>query len=302
MTAVRLSKFSTCDCFFRTLAAGGLAAAILLAAAPARAITVPLPNSFFESLSGSMGLEGNVALAGDVSFLGILNLHYPAQSPPLSLPSPTKFNTQPETSTALVADLVNGSLVTFTNFDLDLLHGSTVDLPALVSPISGTINGTAFVDDSPLQLPIIGMTFTQTGAPSVFPIPGDGSRDFTVPGMLQLEFGPSEIIFSGIFGVAFGGTTANVPVTLTGTFDTIGSLVQVSGTGSADVPFAVLETTLIGDPDELEVNFTAGIHGTAHVEFDYAFTLYNIIPEPASVVLLGIGLTSLALVAARRRR
>ena len=140
------------------------------------------------------------------------------------------------------------------------------------------------------------MSFTQTGAPTIFPMPGDD--DFMVPGILSLSFG--EFLFQfGLFDATIAGTTAEVPMTLTGTFNIIGSLVQVTGSGSADVPFAVLETTLAGDPAS---SFTAGIQGTAHLEFEYSFEVFNEIPEPASLVLLGIGLTSLAAVCAARWR
>ncbi|MGD9647838.1 MAG: hypothetical protein AB7U73_19160 [Pirellulales bacterium] len=229
----------------------------LATAVPARAVTVPLPNSQSEVLTGSLGITGSSAsIEGSFPISGT-SVDFPAQTVPVSFSAPLKFNSQPDPSSAFVAELsgpFNGSLVTFTNFDIDLLPNTQI--PFMADPL--------FVDAFFLGVPventltvsgsIVGMSFTQTGSPTVFP-----TRDFTVPGTLSLTFGEFLLDFSA-FGAEIGGTNVEVPITLSGTFSGFYVIFQVKGSGSAEVPFAMLETTLVGDPP---ASFTAGIQGTA---------------------------------------
>lgn len=294
MQSVRSRNFLSRGKLCPRAALWGIANAMLLMAASARAVIVPLPNSQGETLTGSVGITGaSASIKGSFFFVD-----FPAQTVPVSLSTPLKLNSEPDPSSAFVAELVNNSLVNFTNFDIDLLNGSQVDFvanPLLVDELFFGHPAKTFID---FAGSLSGMSFTQTGAPTVFPMPVAGIRDFSVPGTMSLDFG--KLVFGfGDFDIDVGPMTAELPITLSGTFSRGGAEFFISGTGSADVPLAVLETIPVGEPAS---NFTAGIQGTAHVQFDYAFSVYNVIPEPASVVLLGIGITALAIVAFHSRK
>jgi hypothetical protein len=204
-------------------------------------------------------------------------------------------------SSAFVAELGGStpdSLLTFSGLDIDLLPSALIDVNTGPIPIDVLINGNPSNDLLDIAGSVSGMTFVQTGAPTVVSHPIGGS--FAVPGTLILDLTEVLVQF-GVVSNGIGSAKAQIPISLAGTFATVFSqtLYEVSGSATADLPFTIGGTFPIGDPVS---SFTASIQGTAHVEFEYSFEVFNEIPEPASVVLLGIGLTALALVAARRRR
>jgi len=223
------------------------------------------------------------------------------QTVPVSFGNAIDVDSVPQLSAAFVAELggstVN-SLQSFSGLDINLLPSANIDLKAAPTSINVIVNGHPSNDLLSVTGSVSGMSFTQTGAPSVLSSLSGGS--FTAPGILTLDL--TDFLFEfGVVSNAIGSAKAQVPISLAGTFATLlnEKLYEVSGSATADLPFTIGGSFPIGDPIS---SFTAAIQGTARVEFEYSFEVFNEIPEPANVVLLGIGLTSLAIVAARRRR
>jgi len=246
-----------------------------------------------------VGVDGNPAPPGD-------------PSAPLSLfGGPTNISSTP-------TDLNGGALYTLTepnlktltdvqNLDVDLLNGQTggFTLNTLDIYTNSTVN---LIKDITIDLTgeLSGLTFTETGA-TVFVPTGVGTGTFSILGDLSATISNLNVTALGIIQVPVDPQSLTTPFALTGTYtiSTIPGGRHISLDGSVDlaVPLSVQTnlTTSLTSPAALSVSTTIDLLASLTVSVGYHLET-NVVPEPGSFILLGLGLASLIPVFGMRRK
>ena len=213
------------------------------------------------------------------------------------------FASSPESapSSTTEFDFQDQQLIDMRGVDVDLLAG--VVAPFLITGPSITTNSTNnILKATPYdhQGDLSGLQFTQTGAALLTPSDAS-SGSFQLPGKLQIEFSNMRAFVLNL--VDLGDVvdfTLTLPFQLTGNYAVSGPQSDLkveldSGSFSIDAPILWESATAsLFESDVLALTFSATtdlamsltVSGALHLEQSHL-----VIPEPASVVLLAVGLT-----------
>lgn len=303
-----------CACYVLSLV--GL---VLAASAPARAVTYPINFTGTEQdFVTTIDLSGNLnAVGSGVAFSTKSGAYEPflLTAPfdhPLSLfGPPLHLSTNPKTDPhGTTFDATPGSLIDMNGLDLDFLNGQTLDFA--LDTIKITTNSSDFLVNVLLNyLDLSGtlsqLRFDQTGAAAI--LGGGGSGTFSVLGDLGATVDNLLVSWAGLLYFPVDPQNISLPGAFTGTWKLVGPAinlkVSLDGSLSIDVPLALISnlTTSITDILTLTISTTFDMAASLNVSFSYHLEdqLY-FIPEPSSVVLLGIGLCAAVVPLARRLR
>ncbi len=304
----------------RTCAALSLVGLALAVAAPARAVTVPInftgPAQDFDltvDLTGNIFANGSGAVLNTKAKIEPFKFTAPLNHSLSLFGGAITTSSDPKTDPlGTQFDFVNNSpqLVNMTDLDLDLLNGQTVDFAldtiflttnstvSLLKSISIDVSGT-----------LTGLRFDQT-APAIV-VGGPSSGTFAVGGDLTATVDNLLAVVFGLLQVPVGTQQVTLPFVLNGSWTTSGPLgsakIELDGGLSADIPISLMTnlTTAITDVLSLTISSTVDLAASLTLAYNYSLEqsgLNLIIPEPSSIILLGLGLCAAMVPAVHRMR
>jgi hypothetical protein len=292
----------------------------------ARAVTVPIDFSGPEQvLDVTASLTGGIgALAtGTVKNVKTGKLEPFVSTPPtfhpIALdPEETTFSTNPKSVSPDLPpnltsfDFTGDQLADINGFQLDVMGGTTEFLNSALIHVTTNSSILILQDiEVGVSATLDRVTFQQTSAASLSPT-GAGTGTFSLPGLGYLHLGDGTVNIGGIIPLPFELFSIPAPITLEGTYKVSGPLgnakVELDGSLfyvrelSPGVESSSLAT---GISAPLALTISATIEWPASSNLLINFHLEQsglIIPEPASVVLVLIGLLAIAPVAWHRVR
>lgn len=300
----------------RTCAALSLVGLALAVAAPARAVTVPINFTGTEqNFDATIDLTGNLFADGKGSVVNTKNKIEPFKftapfNHPLSLfGGAVVISADPKTDPlGTTFDMTPGQLVNMSALDVDFLNGQTADFAldtlfittnstvSLLKSISIDVSGT-----------LTGLRFDQTGASTVLGGPNSGT--FSVAGNLSANIDNLLAVIFGLLQVPVGTQSISLPGALTGAWTATGptnnTKVTLDGVIDLNVPISLLTNLTTSITQVLSLTISSTIDLAASLTVSVAYHLEQsgiVIPEPSSIVLLGIGLCAALVPAARRLR
>ena len=299
----------------RTCAALSLVGLALAVAAPARAVTVPIDFTGTEqNFDATIDLTGNLYADGSGAVVNTKAKVEPFKfTPPFNHPlalygGAVTLSSDPKTDPlGTTFDMSVNQLVDMTDLDVDFLNGQTSDFAldtifittnstvSLLKSISIDVSGT-----------LTGLRFDQTGAATVLGGPGSGT--FSVDGNLSANIDNLLAVVFGLLQVPVGTQSISLPGSLTGSWTTTGppnaTKIALDGVIDLNVPISLITnlTTAITDVLSLTISSTIDLQASLTVSVAYHLEDIVSIPEPSSIVLLGIGLCAALVPAARRLR
>jgi len=303
----------------RTCAALSLVGLALAVAAPARAVTVPINFTGTEqNFDATIDLTGNLFAAGSGAVVNTKNKVEPFKftapfNHPLTLfGGPIAISSDPKTDPLGTTFDISpaGQLVSTTDLDVDFLNGQTADFAldtlflttnstvSLLKSISIDVSGT-----------LTGLSFDQTGASVV--VGGPTSGTFAVDGNLNANIDNLLAVVFGLLQVPVGTQSISLPGALTGSWATSGpannTKITLDGVIDLNVPISLLTnlTTSLTDVLSLTISSTVDLAGSLTVSVAYHLEQSGInlvIPEPSSIVLLGLGICGALVPVARKLR
>ncbi|MBX9789441.1 MAG: PEP-CTERM sorting domain-containing protein [Pirellulales bacterium] len=207
----------------------------------------------------------------------------------------------------------NGQAVSdIQNLDLDIFNGQTADFKlSQVVITSNSNNGILANIPIGVQGTLKELLFEQTGAATLTPT-GAGTGTFSVDGVLSATATNLKALVYSVLPVGIGDQKLSQPFSLTGTYTIGGSPndpnAKISLDGNAKFSYtlgtvASLATELTEEQFiPLTVSVLADVG--ASINFDIGFHLerVGVIPEPGSIVLLGLGLASVVPFVLHRRK
>ena len=191
-------------------------------------------------------------------------------------------------------DLLNGQVGSFAINTLDIYTNSTV---ALIKDITIDLGGD-----------LSGLTFSQTGAATLSPT-GFGTGTFSIDGDLSALLSNLTVVaIGGLIPIPVPDQSIDAPGFLLGGTYTVTSIpggrhIALDGTVDLNIPLALtsaLETS-ISDVVQLTISTTIDLAASVTVTIAYHLET-NVVPEPGSFILLGIGLAALVPVLRLRRK
>ena len=289
----------------------------LVSANRALAVTVPINFTGTEqNFDATIDLTGNLFADGTGSVVNTKKviepfkftapLNHPlslfggavtTSSDPITDPAGTTFDLPAADDidgiSALNLDLLNGTTADFALDTIFLTTNSTVNLLKSISiDLSGTLTD---------------LRFTQTGAAVL--AGGAGSGTFSVDGELSATI---DNLLASIFGLLFvpiDPQSISAPFTLTGSWTSTGpsNNVKVTLDSAIDfnIPLSLLTNLTTSITDVLSLTISSTIDLAASLTIGTTLHLEQsgiVIPEPGSMVLLGLGLLAFAPLAVRRIR
>jgi hypothetical protein len=289
----------------------------LVSASRALAVTVPINFTGTEqNFDATIDLTGNLFADGSGSVVNTKNkvepfkftppLEHPLSlyggaivvgSDPITDPAGTTFDLPAADQIANIAalnlDLLNGTTADFALDTVTITTNSTVTLlKAITIDLSGTLAD---------------LRFTQTGAAILNGTGGSGT--FSVDGELSASIDNLLAVVFGILQVPVDPQSISAPFTLTGTWTSTGpsNNVKVALDANIDfsIPLSLLTNLTTSITDVLSLTISSTIDLAASLTVGTTLHLEQsgiVIPEPGSMVLLGLGLLAFAPLAARRIR
>jgi hypothetical protein len=289
----------------------------LVSANRALAVTVPInftgPEQNFDAtidLTGNLFADGSGAVVNTKAKVEPFKFTAPLDHPLALFGGPIVLSTDPITDpvgttfdlpaadeiddiSALNLDLLNG---TTADFALDTIFITTNSTVSLLKAISIDLSGT-----------LADLRFTQTGAAILNGTGGAGT--FSVDGELSASIDNLLAVVFGLLQVPVDPQSISAPFTLTGTWTSTGPSNNVKVTLDADIdfniPLSLLTNLTTSITDVLSLTISSTIDLAASLTVNTTLHLEQsgiVIPEPGSMVLLGLGLLAFAPLAARRIR
>lgn len=301
----------------RTCAALSLVGLALAVAAPARAVTVPIDFTGTEQnfdatidLTGNLYADGSGAVVNTKAKVEPFKFTAPFNHPLSLFGGAVAISSDPKTD-PLGTSMDFGpptQLVDINDLDVDFLNGQTSDFAldtifittnstvSLLKSISIDVSGT-----------LTGLRFDQTGASIVLGGPGSGT--FAVDGELSANIDNLLAVVFGLLQVPVGTQSITLPGALTGNWTSTqvaGPLhkIELDGVIDLNVPISLITnlTTAITDVLSLTISSTIDLQASLTVSVAYHLEDLYVIPEPSSIVLLGLGLCAALVPAARKLR
>ena len=198
------------------------------------------------------------------------------------------------------------------NLDLDISHGVTTDFALSKVVITSTSPNVLL---KAISIDVKGtlkdLVFEQTGGATLTPT-GAGTGTFSVLGTLTAVAGNLKAIAFGVLPIDVSDQTFSQPFAMTGTYKITGNpndpnaKIELDGSNNFSINLATITSLATELPsDELvALTISAAIDLAASINFNVGFHLerVGVIPEPGSIVLLGIGVVSIVPVWMNRRR
>jgi len=299
-----------------------VAACLLLAVSSARAYTVTAPGDLVpnsaQTFNAVVDLTGNIDATGggaayDSKLKKVTNFTLTAPTThPLSLfDGPVSVSSNPTNTNGPVQwTLTDPNLRTLSdiqNLDVDLLNGQTADF-ALNTVDIFTNSTLTLLKDITIDVSgtLTGLSFDQTGSTITLPT-GLGTGTFATDGILNGQIDNLQAVAIGLITVPVGTQVLALPGALTGTYNVTpivgGRHIALDGTINLNLPLSLVTqlTTSISDVVQLSISTTIDLQASLTIAVGYHFET-NVVPEPGSFVLLGLGLAALVPVFRYRRK
>ncbi len=292
-----------------------LGALAFLTSSPAKAEIVPINFTGTEqnfsattTLSGSAIADGSGATKNIFNTISKFNFTPPLVHPLKLDPSPVIFNSDPKTDPLGTTADIDGLLYVINDFqdtNLDLLNGKTA--PIAIDTITITTNSASSLLKS-ITVDITGtlseLRFVQTGAWSGIPL-GGGTGTFTIPGDIIVSMTNVKASLIGLINIDIDDLGGTFSQNLTGTWSLTGpsfnTKLALDGGLTIEVPLSVQTALALstGIPillPGLTVSSTIDLLASLSIGINYHLEQsgIDVIPEPGSIVLLGIGLLTFA--------
>jgi len=291
----------------------------LVSANRALAVTVPINFTGTEQdFDATLDLSGNLYAVGSGNvFNAITKTFQPfvLTAPfnhPLSLAGGAfTVSTDPKTDPlGTTFDISPGAINSTSALNLDFLNGQTADF-ALDTLVLTTNSKVVLLNVLLGQIDLSGtlsdLRFAQTGAS--FLTGGGGSGTFSVDGDLGATISNLQLVLGGLLVIGVDDQSVSLPAALSGNWTLSGptnnTKVSLDGSLSFDVPIALMSnlTTSITDVLSLTISSTIDLAGSLTVSYTFHLEQSGIvIPEPGSMVLMGLGMLAFAPLVVRRIR
>ena len=196
------------------------------------------------------------------------------------------------------------------NLDLDISNGTSTYFALSKVVITSTSPNVLLKAISiDVQGTLKNLVFEQTGAATLTPT-GAGTGTFSVLGTLNAVAGDLQAIAFGILPIDVDDQSFSQPFAMTGTYKITGNpndpnaKIEFDGSNFFAISLATVTSLETQIEDIVPLTISAAIELAASIGFNVGFHLerVGIIPEPGSIVLLGIGVVSIVPVWMNRRR
>jgi hypothetical protein len=153
------------------------------------------------------------------------------------------------------------------------------------------------------------LDFQQTGSAVLNPT-GAGTGTFSIPGTLSAIAGDLKAIAFELLDIPVDDQEFSQDFSLSGTYHIIGNpndpnaKIVLEGNNNFAINLATITSLAFQDSELIPLTISAAVDLAASINFNVGFHLerVGVIPEPGSIVLLGLGVASVFPVLMHRRR